>query len=147
MKIRCAMLASFALVVTLTTVATAAPEAAKKQRVAIMTGAGKTTLVSDVALIPLQGGPLEADTGKLVAKSQKNVGPVTLKGRRGTLVMRFTQNWAELGGGFSASTDTWTVVRGTGQYAGATGGGTGLTVWHEGTDDWSGRAEGVLTLP
>ena len=142
-----AALIALAAAVALATVAAASPEAAKKQRVAIMTGAGKTTLVADVALIPLQGGPLEADIGKLVAKSQDGVGPVTLKGRRGTLVMRFTQKWADLGGGFSASTDTWKVLRGTGQYAGATGGGTGLTAWHEGTDDWSGRAEGVLTLP
>lgn len=146
MKIRCAILASFALVVTLTTVATAAPEAAKKQRVAIMTGAGKTTLVSDFALMPLQRGPLEADTGKMIAKSHSDP-VVTLKGRQGTLIVRFKSDWADVGNGFSASSGTWTVLRGTGQYAGATGGGTDVAVWHEGTDDWSERAEGVLSLP
>jgi hypothetical protein len=142
-----AALIALAAAVALATVAAASPEAAKKQRVAIMTGAGKTTLVSDFALFPLQGGPLEADTGKQVAKSHEGADPVILKGRRGTLVIRGTQKWAELGGGFSASTDTWQVLRGTGQYAGATGGGTGHTVWHAGTDDWSSRVEGVLTLP
>jgi hypothetical protein len=140
-------LIALAASVALTSSAGAAPEAAKKQRVAIMTGAGKTTLVSDFVLIPLQSGPLEADSGKMIAKSYDDAVMVTVKGRQGTLVVRFTQKWTKTGGGFSVGTETWKVLRGTGKYAGATGGGTGLAVWNEATDDWSERDEGVLTLP
>jgi hypothetical protein len=149
MRARSVVLGALAAVamVTLASVAAAGPEAAKKQRVAIMTGAGKTTLVSDFALIPLQGGTLEPDLGKMIAKSLEGTAPVTLKGRLGTLLVRFTQKWIDTGRGFNVATGTWKVVRGTGQYAGATGGGTSLTVWHAGTDDWSDRAEGVLMLP
>jgi hypothetical protein len=141
------LIAAITVVVALASVAAAGPSAAKKQRVAIMTGAGKTTLVSAFALIPLQGGPLKADSGKMIAKSHESNQPVTLKGRQGTLIVSGTQQWTDTGRGFSVVTSTWKVLRGTGQYAGATGGGTGVGVWHAATDDWSTRDEGVLTLP
>jgi hypothetical protein len=139
-------LIALAASVALTSIAGAAPEAAKKQRVAMMTGAGKTTLVSGFALIPLQSGPLEADSGKMTSKSHDGADPVTVTGQKGTLVVRYTQKWTDVGGGFSVSSGTWKVLRGTGQYAGATGGGTDIAVWNAATDDWSERAEGVLTL-
>lgn len=142
-----ALLVVVAAIVTVTSTAAAGPAAVKKQRVTIMTGAGRTTLVSDFALFPLQAGPLEADSGKMIAKSHDNGDLVTIKGRRGTLVVRFEQKWTDVSGGFSVATDTWKVVRGTGQYAGATGGGAGLVVWYEKTDDWTARTEGVLALP
>ena len=142
-----ALLVAVAAIVTLTSTAAARPAAAKKQRVAWMTGAGRTTLVSDIALFPLQAGPLKADSGKIIAKSHEGDDPVTFKGRRGTLVFTTEQKWTDVGRGFGVATGTWKVVRGTGQYAGVTGGGTSLNVWYESTDDWTERGEGVLRLP
>ena len=43
------------------------------------------------------------------------------------------------------ATETWKVVRGTGQYAGITGGGRGTSVWFEPNDHWSSRFQGFLT--
>ena len=62
-------------------------------------------------------------------------------------MIRYRSEWVEAGNGYHVATGTWKVVRGTGQYAGVTGGGRGATVWLESTDDWSSRMEGFLTLP
>ena len=160
MKARHAMVVALAAAFVLTSVAAAGPDAAK-QRVVITTQAAQTTDVSPFVLITLQAGSLKGDSGKMIGDSSSpgrsvmregqdvsiNEGPGTLKGKRGTLVISFRSEWVEAGEGYHIATVTWKVVRGTGEYAGATGGGRGATVWHERTDDWSSRMEGFLTVP
>jgi hypothetical protein len=160
MKARHAMLVALAAAFVLTSVAVAGPSAAR-QRVMITTQAGQTTSVSPFLLVTLQTGSLKGDSGKMIGDSSSSgrsvmregqessiqEGPVTLKGKRGTLVLRYRAEWVEAGSGYGVATSTWKVVRGTGQYAGITGGGRGASVWLDRTDDWSSRLEGFLTLP
>jgi hypothetical protein len=159
MKARQAVLVAIVAAVTLTSVAAAGPQAAK-QRVAITTQAAKTTSVSPFVLTPLEAGALKPDSGKLTAplSSERVVmregqkvsiydGVGTYKGKLGSLVLRSRSEWVDAGTGYHVATHTWKVVRGTGQYAGVTGGGRGGGVWHERTDHWSSHSEGFLTLP
>jgi len=158
MKARQAILVAFAAAVTLAAVAAAGPDAAK-QRVVITTQAAGTTEVSPFVLTPLQAGALKPDSGTLTAAfSPEHVvmregqqvsiydGPATFKGKRGTLVVRYRSEWVDAGNGYHVSIDTWRVVRGTGQYAGVTGGGRGGSVYLD-RGPWSTRDEGFLTLP
>ena len=62
-------------------------------------------------------------------------------------MIRYRAEWVKAGNGYHVATVTWKAVRGTGQYAGVTGGGRGATAWFERTDDWTSRMEGFLTLP
>jgi hypothetical protein len=160
MKVRQTILVALATAATLTTVAAAGPEAAR-QRVAITSQAAKTTHVSPFVLTPLQAGPLKSDSGKSIAASfppERVViregqrvsiyagGRVTLRGKRGSLVLRYRSEYVDGGNGYHVGTGTWKVVRGTGQYAGVTGGGrTGDVSLDRGP--WSSRDEGFLTLP
>jgi len=161
MKALHAVLVALVAAVTLTAVAAAGPDAAK-QRVMITTQAAQTTDVSPFVLTTLQGGALKGDSGKMVAGASSfngrtvmregqevsiNEGPATLKGKRGTLVIRTRSEWVTAGNGYHVAVDSWKVVRGTGQYAGVTGGGRGGSVWVEGADNWSSQLEGFLTLP
>jgi hypothetical protein len=137
MKARYAVLVALATAVTLASVAAAGP-AATKQRVQIdmkfSPGKGWAFV-----LTPLQAGALNGDSGKLgrcdgetqggtVVRDGQEVYPFgcrasTITGKRGTLVLRTQGAWAEAGGEYNIGTGTWKVVRGTGQYAGITGGG------------------------
>jgi hypothetical protein len=159
MKAGHAVLVAIVAAVTLTSVAAAGPEAAK-QRVAITTQAAKTTSTSPFTLTPLQAGTIKADSGMVTAppSSERVVmregqrvsiyeGVGTYKGKLGSLVIRARSEWVDAGNGYHIATDTWKVVRGTGQYAGVTGAGRGGSVWHERTDHWSSHVEGFLTLP
>lgn len=157
-----ALVAVAALVaaVTLTSVAAAGSDAVK-QRVMITTQAGKTTEVSPFVLTPLQAGAIKPDSGKMIATSspervvmrdgQKvtvyDSLSTTLKGKLGSLVIRYRSEWVDAGNGYHVATGTWKVVRGTGQYAGVTGGGRGGGVWNDRNDDWSSQDEGFLILP
>jgi hypothetical protein len=76
-----------------------------------------------------------------------NEGSSTLKGKLGNLVVRTRSEWVDAGNGYQVATDTWKIVRGTGQYAGVTGGGRGGSVWNARTDHWSSHVEGFLTAP
>ena len=144
--------------VTLASVAAAGPEAAN-QRVGItMRGLPNGTFV----LAPLQSGALQRDSGtvrhtvanytpRVVIRDGQRVSifkPVVwlLDGRRGTLAIREPANrWVETGDA-AIGTDTWKVVRGTGQYAQVTGGGRSAHVGHNGgTGAWFARQEGFLT--
>lgn len=161
MKIRQAALALVALVaaVTLTSVAAAGPDAAR-QRVAVTTQASGSTASSPFVLIPLQAGSLRRDSGtwiagslevdRVVVREGQKVSiaeaPSTLKGKLGTLVIRYRTEWVDAGNGHTVGADTWKVVRGTGQYAGVTGGGRGGSV-NLSNGSWSSHAEGVLALP
>jgi hypothetical protein len=160
MKAPHAVLVVLAAAVTLTSVAAAGSDATK-QRVAITTQAARTTEVSPFALTPLQAGPLKRDAGtmtasvpneRVVMRAGQRVslydGPGTLKGKRGTLVIRYRTEYADGGNGYHVGTGTWKVVRGTGQYAQVAGGGRGGSMWLErGAGPWSGRSEGFLTPP
>jgi len=159
MKARHAVLVALAAAVTLTAVAAAGSDAAK-QRVMITTQFAETTQVSPFVLTPLQSGAIKPDSGRWTAGSLAgrdvmregqevsiNAGPSTLKGERGSLVIRTRSEWVAAGNGYYVATGTWKVVRGTGQYAGVTGGGRGGSVWLERTDHWSSQVEGFLTLP
>jgi hypothetical protein len=150
------VLVALAAVVTLTSVAAAGPDAAK-QRVAITTQAKTTTSVSAAALAPFQPGMLQPDSGKAIAdlpREQRLLrdgqelsayeGIVTFKGRRGTLVIRFQNEYADGGNGYHPGTGTWKVVRGTGVYAGVKGGGRSAHVWLD-SGPWTSRLEGFVT--
>lgn len=159
MKIRLTVLVTIVAAFTLSSIAAAGPDAAK-QRVTITTQATKTTSVSPFVLTPMQTGAIKLDSGRWIAGSLTidrvvmrdgldvsiSEGTSTLKGKLGSLVIRFRSEWAEAGNGYNASTDTWKVVRGTGQYAGITGGGRGASVWFEPNAHWSTRVQGFLTL-
>jgi hypothetical protein len=156
MKAPQAILVALAAATALTTGAAAGPDAAK-QRVAITTQAAQPTKVSPFVLTPLQAGPLKRDSGKLTAsipperivmrdgqKVSIYDGSITLKGKLGSLVIRYRDEYVEAGNGYHVGTGTWKVVRGTGQYAQITGGGRTGNVWLD-RGPWSSREEGVLT--
>ena len=149
-----------AAAVTLTSVAAAGAEVTR-QRVAIVSyGTEANPNAARFALTPLQAGPLKRDsgTGSAVVSNERVVIREgqrlsiydsiveTFKGRRGTLVIRSRIEYVDAGSGYHVGTGTWKVVRGTGQYAGITGGGRRGDVYLE-SGPWSGRDEGFLTLP
>ena len=146
--------------VTLTSVAAAGPDAAK-QRVAIMTkGVANASTPAQFVFTPLQAGALKRDSGtaraampsgRVVMREGQRVtiyGPIveTLEGKRGTLVIRSRIEYVDAANGYHVGTGTWKVVRGTGQYAGITGGGRRGDVYLA-RGPWSGRNEGFLALP
>jgi hypothetical protein len=121
--------------VTLAAVAAAGPVAAKQQ-VAIQLTTGGTD--EPFVLAPLTAGAIKRDTGvatfccwssrKITRDGQAidiNNPQLTLTGKRGTLVLRNRIGWVDIPDGWSVFTGTWRVVRGTGAYAGLSGGGRG----------------------
>ena len=125
---------------------------------AITSQAGTTTPVSPFVLTPLETGLLKRDSGtatgalppeRVVIREGQSVsvydGVSTLRGKRGTLVMRYHSEYVDAGNGYHVGTGTWKVVRGIGQYAGIAGGGRSGDVWLE-RGPWSSRNEGLLTL-
>ncbi len=158
MKAIHATLVALVAAIMLTSVAAAGPEAAK-QRVVITSGASQPTQVgAPFVLTPLRAGALKRDSGTLTASASGrtvmrdgqrieiyvNVG--TYKGKLGNLVTRHRTEYVDGGNGYHVGTGTWTVVRGTGQYAQITGGGRSGTVWLD-RGPWSFRSEGFLTVP
>lgn len=158
MKAHLTAIVVLAVAVTLVSTAAGSPDGAR-QRVTITTQAPKTTSVSPFVLTPMQTGPIKPDSGRVIADPPTTdrtvmrdgqdvsvyVGTSTWKGKLGSLVIRTRAEWSEAGNGYNASTETWKVVRGTGQYAGITGGGRGTSVWFEPNDHWSSRFQGFLT--
>jgi hypothetical protein len=161
MKAKPAVLAVLAAAVTLTSVAAAGPAAAK-QRVAIT-----VTMMSRTAVLePLQKGALVRSAGtfagngspthRTVMRDGQEVdiytGKWTFTGKRGTLVLRERNEWTDLGHDLNRdgtedgiAVGTWKVVRGTGRYAGITGGGGSA---HLGQGRvWVIRYEGFLRRP
>jgi hypothetical protein len=160
MKALHTVLVVFAAAVTLTSVAAAGPEAAK-QRVAIMTkGVANASTPAQFVLTPLRAGLLKRDSGtttaamasgRVVMREGQRVtiyDPIveTLKGQRGTLVIRSRIEYVDAANGYHVGTGTWKVVRGTGQYARITGGGRRGDVYLA-RGPWSGRNEGFLAVP
>jgi hypothetical protein len=157
MSARQAILVAVVVAATLTSLAAARPDALR-QRVTITMQAGKTTLVSPFVLVPLHAGPLERDSGtqmgalppeRVVMRNGQSVslydGVTTLRGKRGNLVIRYRSEYVDAGNGYHVGTGTWTVVRGTGQYAKVDGGGLSGNVWLD-RGPWSSRDEGFLTV-
>jgi len=149
-----------AATVTLTSVAAAGPDAAK-QRVAITIN---DLPEGEFVLTPLQAGALKRDSGTaslvygpsrvVIREGQKvaifGAATHTFEGKRGSLTIRERSEWVDVdpGPGYNAATGTWKVMRGTGEYAGITGGGRSVHVArdvHPGL--WKARQEGFLTLP
>ena len=163
MNARVVTLVALAAAVTLTSVAAAGPGAAK-QRVAINM---KIHPQNTFALTPEQFGPLKRDAGSVATEREAHGRDVmrngqkvtiyegqlwTLTGKQGTLTIRERTEWVEVSNentrfGYppGVAIGTWTVVRGTGQYAQVTGGGRS---GHAGLGSrWLARQEGYLNSP
>ena len=161
MHARHIVLAVLAAAVTLTSVASAG-SAAAKQRVAITVAIGGKGV-----LTPLKNGALERDSGtfggdwsptpnRTVVREGQTVdihtAVWTFTGKGGKLVFRERNEWVDLGHDQNRdgwedgiAIGTWKVVRGTGLYAGITGGGRS---GHLGLGrTWVARYEGFLTVP
>jgi hypothetical protein len=151
-----------ATVVAVTTVTAAAGGQTAKQQVALELTfyPGQTFLV-----LPKTGG-LKPDSGR-IAKIPESAGrkvvrdgqeltifnPTwTLTGKKGTLTIREHNEWVFLGSDGNkdriddaVAVGTWKVVRGTGQYAGVSGGGRSA---HAGLGrNWNARYDGFLAPP
>jgi hypothetical protein len=143
----------------LTSVAAARPVAAK-QRVAITI---QNLPGGAFVLTPFKGGALKRDSGtagisygspRVVMRDGQKIeiysGVYTFDGKRGGFTVRERNEWRDTGsdGNGDGSTDgvavgTWKVTRGTGEYAGVTGGGGSA---HAGLGNpWNARLEGFLT--
>jgi hypothetical protein len=118
-----------AAVAYLTAVAAAAPVTAK-QRVEIQENGGSFVLV------PLTSGAIKSDSGTasfccwtarhIMRDGQAmeiNDPQMTLTLKRGTLVVSNQIGWVDIPNGWAVFTGTWKVLRGTGDYAGLSGGG------------------------
>jgi hypothetical protein len=114
----------------------AAKERATGQRIEIQSNADGSFL-----LIPLTSGSIRRDTGaaafccwtmtRITRDGQAidiNDPQMTLTGKRGTLVVRNRIGFIDIPDGWAVFTGTWKVIRGTGDYAGVSGGGRGAGV-------------------
>lgn len=137
--------------VTLTSAATAGAVGAK-QRVAITIRPPVLTFV----LTPMTEGATKRDSGTVSWQRESErvvmrdgqrvrqwVGSGTFVGKRGTIVVRFRIDWLDAGHGHDAGSGTWSVIRGTRDYATLTGGGRSAHVWLPGGPAAS-RAEGFV---
>lgn len=155
MQARKAALVVFAVALTFVSAA-AGTSTASKQRVVITSKIG----VGGFTLTPLTPGALGTDSGSfdsccwgyrgLVRDGQDVIvndhDRRTFTGKRGTLVLRFHNEWTDAGSGYSIGVSTWRVVNGTGAYKDVTGGGRAATVWLHPTRGPAGfQAEGFLT--
>lgn len=140
-------------VASIASIAAAGPVTAK-QRVSIQV-TGRTN--KPFILTPLSSGAIEADSGTVSFccwtsrhVTRNGLGAdlanpqMTLTGKRGTLVVRNHIEWVDLPSGWAIFTGTWKVVRGTGAYAGVSGGGSGGGVTFANNDEKT-QFEGFLT--
>jgi hypothetical protein len=143
-----------ATAVALAAVAAAGPVAAK-QRIGIQLTGGTT---ESFVLTPLASGAVKRDTGAATfccwssrhvlrdgQAVELNDPQMTLTGKRGTLVLRNRIQWVDIPDGWVVFTGTWTVIRGTGDYAGLSGGGRGAGV-QLASGNGKSRFEGFLSL-
>ncbi|MBA2641795.1 MAG: hypothetical protein H0U82_02550 [Actinobacteria bacterium] len=134
-----------------------AAQPANKQRVMLVQkhrfGAPNGTFVFH-ALTP---GPLDFDSGRFtLAAAEKPyvvrdgqrlavyIAFATLTGKRGTFDVRWRVEFAGAGEGSTVGTGTWSLIRGTGAYAGATGGGRLAAVVMTPRGFTTAQFEGVL---
>ena len=161
MKGRYAALGVFASMVTLSSVAAADPGAARQQVEITAKGNANPASSLKFVLTPLGAGALKPDSGKetsvvanqrVVTRDGQRAAIVTwvttCKGKRGSFVLRVRIEHIDAGNGFHIGTGTWKFVRGTGAYAGLTGGGRVANAWIAfGSRTLSERWDGFLTLP
>lgn len=123
--------------VTVASTAAAGPVAARQQISIQVTGIANEPFV----LNPVSSGVIKRDTGtatfccwtsrQITREGQAvelNDPQMTLTGKRGTLVVRNHIEWVDVPDGWAVFTGTWKVIRGTGDYAGVSGGGRGAGV-------------------
>jgi hypothetical protein len=161
MKVWFAALLVFAAMVTVPSVATAAPEAARQQVAITATGVSNPASSLTFALTPLSPGGLKPDSGtetsvianqRVVTRDGQRAVIVTwvttCKGKRGSFVLRVRIRHVDAGNGFHIGTGTWRFVRGTRAYKGITGGGRVANAWVSwGSHALSERRDGFLTRP
>jgi hypothetical protein len=161
MKVRHVVLVALAAMVTLSSVATAGPDAAKQQVQILATGVANPASSAKCVLTPLSPGALAPDSGteaSVIAKQRsvtRDGQPAeivtwvtTCEVKRGTFVLRVRIEHIDAGNGFHIGTGTWTFVRGTGAYAGITGGGRVANAWLDfGSRSLSELRDGFLNLP
>jgi hypothetical protein len=154
-----ALLPLAAIVVVLTSAATAGTGATKQRAAITAKGTSHISSTGRFVLEPLGTGPLELDSsvGSSVIAGQRSVvrdgqsasiitWVTTCKGKRGSIVFRARIEHVDAGNGYNVGTGTWEVVRGTGTYAGISGGGRVANVTPMGRP-WVEREEGILILP
>jgi hypothetical protein len=145
-------------IVLLTSVATARPNATKQRVTIIAKGTSYASSSGSFVLEPAAGA-LKHDSGteSSVATRQRSVARggqsaevvtwvTTCKGKRGSFVFRARIEHVDAGNGYQIGTGTWQVVRGTGAYAGITGGGRVANATNR-PRPWTERRDGFLTLP
>jgi hypothetical protein len=106
----------------------------------------------------LSPGPLGLDSGRFTLAAAERpyvvrdgqwlavyLGIETLTGKHGTFDMRWRVEFAGAGEGSTVGAGTWSLVRGTGAYAGATGGGRLAAVAPPPRGFTSAQFEGLLT--
>ena len=135
--------------------------AAPKQRVEITAGGpwGPTSPGRWV-LTPVGSGKLEPDSGTetSVVRNERHVvrhgqevkiltWVATAEGKHGSFLLRERIEHLGAGNGFGIGTGTWTLVRGTGAYKDATGGGRVSQAESERSRRWSERRSGFITVP
>jgi hypothetical protein len=160
MKARCALLVALAAAVTLTSGAAAGPEAARQQVEITASGVANPASSLRFVLTPVGSGALKPDSGTetstytshVVVREGQRVEianwVTTCKGKRGSFVLRVRIEHIDAGNGFHIGTGTWRFVRGTGAYAGITGGGRVANAWVDrGSRALSERRDGFLKLP
>ena len=139
------------LLAVLTTTSASADPLAASQRVAVESTRG----VFAFALVPLGPGSLKRDSGtttweqpsrRAVARHGQRLDIADtarlFDGNRGSFIARF-HIMDSAGHDFTAGSGRWTLVGGTGEYAGLRGGGRSGHVWRP-AGNITLRAEGVL---
>ena len=164
MKVRHAVHAAlvvFTAMATLSSVAAAGPGAARQQVEITASGFSNPASSLKFVLAPRGARALKADSGtetsvvanqRVVTRDGQRAEIVTwvttCKGKRGSFVLRVRIEHIDAGNGFNIGTGTWRFVRGTGAYAGITGGGRVANAWVDsGSRALSERRDGFLTLP
>jgi hypothetical protein len=159
MKRFCVLSVVLAAMVTLGSAAAGSP-AAPKQHVALEL----TFYPGQTFLVLPRSGVLKPDSGRIAQIPESEGRKVVrdgqeltiysptwvLKGKKGTLTIRERNEWVFLGSDANGdgiedavAVGTWKVVRGSGQYAGLTGGGRSA---HAGLGHaWNARYDGFVT--
>jgi hypothetical protein len=122
-------------------------------------GTAHVSSTGTFVLEPLGAGALKYDSGtessviagrRSVTREGQSAEIVTWvttgKGKRGSFVARARIEHVDAGDGYQIGTGTWEVVRGTGAYAGITGGGRVANASPM-SQPWTERWEGFLVLP
>jgi hypothetical protein len=93
-------------------------------------------------------GPTPVFIGRIVGgqRVDRFRGTDTLKGKDGTLTIRLQVDFVSAGNRYQVGAGTWSIVRGTGAYAGLTGGGRSALVSPPGKFGFA-QHEGFVTEP